>query len=267
MGQEQAIADAVGLLAIRRGMTVLDAGCGEGGVIPLLAEAVGDSGRVVGIDDHPEALAAARAAHGERIAAGQLDLRVGDLQALPFDDESFDAVWMYSVLHHVEQPARAIRELTRVLRPGGRLAVLDGDNGGTFPFLPWRLDLEIALRTAVWRAARDGYGGRLAYTFHGHIGRNIPRLLREAGLTEIEVHASTVVDRYPLTPERTAELRDWVTGSFLMRTEPYLAPVDLAAVRALFDPTSADDLLASPDFFMIRTSPLTIGHRPAAGST
>ena len=265
MGQDRAIREAVGLLAIRPGLTVLEAGCGDGAVIPLLLEAAGSSGRVVGVDTDLEAVAAARVTYGDLISAGRVGIQVADLQDLPFDDGSFDAVWMSSVLHHVEQPARAIRELARVLRPGGRLAVLDGDNGGSFPFVPWRLDLEITLRTAVWRAARDGYGGRLPYTFHGHIGRTVPRLLREAGLAEIEVHASTVVDRFPLTPERAAELRDWVMNSFLMRIEPYLTPVDLAAARALFDPTSADDLLMSPDFFMIRTSPLTIGHRPGTG--
>lgn len=103
-------------LALKAGDRVLDVGCGTGRLTRWIAELVGPEGRVVGIDPLPERIALARA-HG----AG-LHFEVGQAEDLgAFADASFDAVSMSAVFHWVADKSRALAEIRRVLRPGGRL--------------------------------------------------------------------------------------------------------------------------------------------------
>ena len=102
-------------------MDVLDFGCGTG---VLTVELCRWARRVTAVDRSPEALvqAAARAAREGRDNVTFLE---ADLQALPVPEASFDLVVASQCLHHVESPAAVLREAARILRPGGRLAVLE----------------------------------------------------------------------------------------------------------------------------------------------
>ncbi|MFN8538681.1 MAG: methyltransferase domain-containing protein [Thermomicrobiales bacterium] len=195
---------AVAALGLRPGQRVLDVGCGPGAHLGLLAGAVSPGGSVVGID-----LDAGRVAFAtERWAdSSTIAVREGDHGALPFADGSFDVAWASLVLHHAERPLAMLGELRRVVRPGGLVAIVEGDTGGSFPTLPWPPDLEIALRRAAWEGARANHDGTLEYHYAGYIGRELPRLLREAGLAEVRVVACPDVDRAPLHPQRAAEIR------------------------------------------------------------
>lgn len=102
------------------GSDVLDAACGTGRYALPLAEA---GARVSGVDATPEMLARARQTAQERGLA--LDLRDGDLRALPFGDESFDVAVCALALCHVPDLRPVMAELARVLRPGGRLVISD----------------------------------------------------------------------------------------------------------------------------------------------
>ena len=96
-----------------------DLGCGGGQVAEALAPCVG---RVIAVDDSAAMLQAAR----RRLRAhGNVDLRRGRLETLPIDDGTLDAATCVLVLHHVPDPGRALAEAGRVLRPGGRLLVVD----------------------------------------------------------------------------------------------------------------------------------------------
>jgi SAM-dependent methyltransferase len=195
----------------------------------------------------------------DEIAVGRLRLQVGDLMELPFGDSSFDLTWTSSALHHVPDPAVALSELTRVVAPGGVVAILDADASGGFPFLPWPPELEERVRAALFRGAAENYGGKLDYVYHPYLGRNLPRLLREAGLTEIRLLAFADVDQAPLEDGRAAEWREWFRGWVEGRLHDYLAPTDREAVLALIEPDHPDDLLSSPVFFLVRTWLLAIG--------
>jgi len=99
--------------------TVADLGCGTGRLAGLLAPFAGS---LIGVDRSPEMLALART----RLAAMEnVELRQGDLEALPIDDATIDVAILSLVLHYVPDPGRALSEAHRVLRPGGRLLVLD----------------------------------------------------------------------------------------------------------------------------------------------
>lgn len=96
-----------------------DLGCGTGALLPILAPHVA---RVIGVDASSDMLAAAR----QRVQQlPHVELRQGALEALPVDDASLDAVTLVLVLHHLPAPAEALREAARVLRPGGRVLIVD----------------------------------------------------------------------------------------------------------------------------------------------
>jgi len=247
---------AIAALGLRPGQRVLDVGCGPGAHLGLLAGAVSPGGSVVGID-----LDAGRVAFAAERWGGNdtIAVREGDHGALPFPDGSFDVAWASLVLHHAERPLAMLGEMRRVVRPGGLVAIVEGDTGGSFPVLPWPPDLESALRRAAWEGARANHDGTLEYHYSGYIGRELPRLLREAGLDAIRVVACPDVDRAPLHPQRAAEIRGWFAGPFARRLRDFLPPRELARMLALFEPDSPGYLLASPDFFMVRTWFLAIG--------
>ncbi|MER6952595.1 class I SAM-dependent methyltransferase [Streptomyces sp. NPDC000618] len=114
-----AYASAVGELGLREGDRVLDAGCGTGRALTPLRAAVGRSGVVVGADLTPAMLEAAVRAGRDR--DGQLV--VADVAALPLRSESLDAVFAAGLIAHLPRPAENLRELARVVRPGGTLAL------------------------------------------------------------------------------------------------------------------------------------------------
>ena len=112
-------AAAVAELGLRVGDRVLDAGCGTGRALPPLRAAVGPSGVVVGADLTPAMLEAAVRAGRHR--DGQLLL--ADVAALPLRCRSLDAVFGAGLISHLPRPAENLRELARVVRPGGVLAL------------------------------------------------------------------------------------------------------------------------------------------------
>ncbi|WP_200304949.1 class I SAM-dependent methyltransferase [Streptomyces adelaidensis] len=114
-----AFAAAVAELGLREGDRVLDAGCGTGRALPPLRTVVGPSGVVLGADLTPAMLEAAARAGRER--DGQL--LVADVSRLPLRTESLDAVFAAGLIAHLPNPAENLRELARVVRQGGTLAL------------------------------------------------------------------------------------------------------------------------------------------------
>ncbi|MYA62347.1 MAG: class I SAM-dependent methyltransferase, partial [Dehalococcoidia bacterium] len=116
---------------LKPGMSILDCGCGPGAITFGLAEAVAP-GRVLGVDIEP-----AMVEQATRLAAEEgvqnVEFRVGDIYDLPFEDGEFDVVFSHSVTEHLSDPVRALRELRRVVKPGGLAAVVKTD--WTFPFI------------------------------------------------------------------------------------------------------------------------------------
>jgi ubiquinone/menaquinone biosynthesis C-methylase UbiE len=112
---------ALGLIA---GERVLDAGCGTGLLLEQQARAVGSAGYAAGVDYSDDMLDVAR----ERLAGlDQVDLRQGSVESLDFDDAVFDAVSCTQTLLYVDDIEAALAQLYRVLKPGGRLAIIETD--------------------------------------------------------------------------------------------------------------------------------------------
>lgn len=160
-------------LAVKIGAAILDVGCGTGQDALALAQAVGPQGRVIGIDNSETMLQEARA----RATQAQLPVEyvLADATHLPFADASFDGCQASRVFGHVREPKLAVAEMVRVARPGARVVVADGDMDLIAIDIPDR-----ALARKVIHAACD-------QMVQGWMGRQMPRLFRAAGLSNIWV--------------------------------------------------------------------------------
>jgi SAM-dependent methyltransferase len=118
------------LMAPLTGKSVLEVGCGNGVLLPRLAEAVGPSGRVMGID-HSEAFIVEAKARMEATGfAATGAVQQADAYHLPFADATFDTAHCERVLMHLEDPSAALAEMKRVVRPGGWIVAVEPDWAG-----------------------------------------------------------------------------------------------------------------------------------------
>ncbi|GEL95487.1 methyltransferase domain-containing protein [Cellulomonas composti] len=116
------------LSSLEPGMRLLDVGCGPGTVTVDLARRVAP-GEVVGIDASERVVEIARTTASDA-GVPNATFEVGDAYTLPFEDDSFDVVHAHQVLQHLTDPVAALREMRRVARPGGIVAVRESDYAG-----------------------------------------------------------------------------------------------------------------------------------------
>ncbi|HZU77229.1 MAG TPA: methyltransferase domain-containing protein [Dehalococcoidia bacterium] len=163
---------------LRPGMRLLDCGCGPGTITAGLARRVAP-GNAVGVDIDGAELTRARE-HASAATTATLDLAAASVYSLPFRDGSFDAAFVHTVLVHLRDPLAALREVRRVLKPGGVLGVADGDWGTELiaPPLP-----SVARLHELQVRVRRHNGGDPFYA------RNLRRLLHEAGFARSEAGA------------------------------------------------------------------------------
>ena len=160
--------DAAMLALLPAETVVADLGCGTGQVIAQLAPFVK---QVIGVDNSPAMLKAARKRLGER---KNVDLRKGDLSAVPIDDEQCDAAMLILALTYVADPAAVLAEMARVLKRGGRAVIVD--------LLPHD---------------RDDFRRQLGQTRLGFDAKELEQLLSDAGFAHVTIR--------PLSPEPNAK--------------------------------------------------------------
>jgi len=165
------------LLGARPGCTILDAGCGTGDDVLAMAQLLNGRGRIIGLDSSATMLAAAEA----RAAGTDLpvDFRLGDVYALDFANETFDGCRADRLFHHLSEPDRALRELVRVTKPGGRIVLFDPD-----------FDASV-IGSASQAVARQVIHAISDRVHAGSDARNHLARMRRAGLTDIIVIPKT----------------------------------------------------------------------------
>ena len=202
------------LLHVAAGSTVLDLGCGPGHLTTELAA----TAQVVAVDREPGMLEATRARAVERGLAERCSGVRADASALPLADGSCDRAAVVQVLEYVPDVEGALRELHRVLRPGGRGVLVDTD---------WR--------SCVWHAddrQRTDEVLRLweAHFVHPQLPVALPGLARAAGFVDVEVHALPVVETDTSADTYSAGMAGTI-ARFVGRTERDLADAWKADVR------------------------------------
>ncbi|MBF6173379.1 methyltransferase domain-containing protein [Nocardia blacklockiae] len=166
-------------LAARPGESAVDIGSGNGSEVLAFAQAVGPTGTAVGVEPDPDLLATAeRRAESAGSAARFVP---GDAYNLPLGSDSFDVALCERVFQHLTNPARAAGEIARVLRPGGRVVVMDSDWGTALVHPGDRHVVHEVIETLI------------SNTTEPFAGRRLPGLLTGAGLVIDDVGSHALV--------------------------------------------------------------------------
>lgn len=205
--QRQRTNDALDLYP---GDSFLDVGCGPGYLTCEVAETVGEDGHVVGLDLSERLLEVARERAHQTGVADRAEFHRADAVDLVAGDASFDAAAAVQVLEYVPDVSRAVGELHRVLRPGGRLVVVDTD---------WR--------SCVWnsddRQRTDDVLRRWEEHFvHPHLPTELVGLLRDAGFEDPEVEVIPLLNVNPGAEAYSLRMLDTI-AHFVGRSAPDLA--------------------------------------------
>ena len=228
----QSYADRLQLEGAER---VLEVGCGTGAVLRHIAGRDDFTGTAVGIDQGRTFVDAARRLAEQDGVGDALEFRVGDVHGLDQPDDSFDVAIAHTLVSHVTDPERVIREMARVVRPGGTVAIFDGDYASltyahSDPVLGREMDT--ALATATFN--------------NPLVMRSLPRLLPALGLeiTDARGEAVTEIGTGSFFRSFAETYAPLVADAGLLATETVQAWLD-AQRRAIEDGT----LFASCNYY------------------
>lgn len=182
---------------VTSGMKVLDVGCGTGAIARRVAGRV-EEGEIVGLDSEPEQIAAARKFAAE--SGVDVTFRMGRAEAIPYPDETFDASYCRFVLEHLADPAVALSEMVRVVRPGGWICALEWepDSWVVHPASPNILD--------VWQAI---YSFQASTGTDPRIGRKLYGLFQDLRLRDVRADTLT----WSVTSGEAEALQMYVSGA------------------------------------------------------
>lgn len=248
---KKAISAAIQALHLPPGSRGVDAGCGIGLQSLLLAEAIGSKGHITGIDISPEFLTYGKTLVRQVGLSEQISFQKGDVTALPFENGEFDWIWSSFLVGYASsiEPLSAIKELSRVVKPGGDVAILVWSSEKILPGYPV---LESHLNATTSGIAPFIKGGRP----ERHFSRALS-WFRQAGLVDIgvktfagDVHAPLSKDLY------NALVTLFETRWFNLEAE--LSQEDWKEYQRLCMPKSPDFILNIPDYYAFFT--LTMFH-------
>jgi ubiquinone/menaquinone biosynthesis C-methylase UbiE len=232
------------------GQTLLDVGCGPGTITLDLADRV-SPGRVIGLDREPSVIGQADAERRRR-GTTNVSFSTGDVYHMEFADASFDLVHAHQLLQHLTRPIAALKEIYRVLRPHGMVAVREGDYG-TFtwaPADPW-LDRWLEIYRQVTRHNQA----------ESNAGRYLLGWVQAAGFTDARVTSSTLTFADP-------DGRDW-WGSMWADRVRLSAYADQAIEHGLADRAELDAIAdawrrwaAQPDGIFVTLAVEVVARRP-----
>jgi ubiquinone/menaquinone biosynthesis C-methylase UbiE len=243
--REPILRSVIQTLQFPLGSRGLDAGCGIGLQTLLLAEAMGPSGHITGLDLSSEFLDHAKEMVENAGLSERICLREGDVNEIPFDDDTFDWAWSVDCVGYIPiEPLPLVKELARVVKPGGSVVILAWSSDKLLPGYPL---LEAHLN-ATSSGIRPFVKGKKP---ESHFLRALG-WFHDAGLEEPTVRTFAGDVYAPLNDE----LRSALIALFQMRwpeVESELIHEDWADYRRLCLPESADFILNNADYYAFFT--------------
>jgi len=243
--QEPIFRRAIHALDLPPGSRGLDVGCGIGLQALLLAEAVGPGGHVTGIDISPEFLVYARDIAEKAGISDQISFQEGDMNNLPFDDDTFDWVWSANCAGYAPgERLSLLKELVRVVKPGGSVIILAWSSQQLLPGYP--------LLEAHLNATSSGI---LPFVEGAAPELHFPRMMgwfRSAGMEDVTVRTFVGDVCAPLSDE----IRSALTALIEMRwvdVGAELSEEDGAEYQRLCLPDSPEFILDLPDYYAFYT--------------
>ena len=214
---------------IEPGMKVLDCGCGPGAISAGLAEAVGPSGHVTGIDFAESQIQVAKGR-----ATENLSFQAGSVYKLPFQDNAFDLVFSHALFEHLADPIRGVSEIRRVLRPGGFAGLCSPDWGG-FILSPTDDQVEAAIKR--YRTLQEKNGGET------QAGRQLGSWLAAGGMVTEKIQARyecypdprVIAEYLALQLEQASDgesamaLRKWATSPWSLFAQAWVSAIAVKA--------------------------------------
>jgi ubiquinone/menaquinone biosynthesis C-methylase UbiE len=242
---EAVIPSAIQALQLPPGSRGLDAGCGIGLQALLLAEAVGPAGHVTGLDLSPQFLVHAREIAEKAGLSERISFQQGDVNRLPFDDDTFDWAWSANCVgYHPAEPLPLLRELARVVKPGGGVAIIAWSSQQLLPGYP---ALEAQLNATSSGIAPFVKGKRPESHFLRALG-----WFRDAGLKEPTAQTFVGDAHAPLSDD----MRSALMALLEMRwpgVQSELSQDDWAEYQRLCQPESPDFILDLSDYYAFFT--------------
>jgi ubiquinone/menaquinone biosynthesis C-methylase UbiE len=233
---------------------VLDVGSGDGCHAMWLAERAGS---VIGVDRSPACVELARRRCASLLRSGRVSFEMADAATLPFAQGCFELTWCAHSLSSLPDRVATLRELSRVTRAGGHVAVLENDILNNV-LLPWPPELELAVRRArlqtLTGVARQA--GQSLEKFYG--SRGLIEAFRACGLTACTIQTFSVERHAPLAPAEEVFLLDYL-DDLRGRAFPNLERSAQEEFDRLFEPSSEACVLRSEDFHYAHLEVLTTG--------
>jgi len=239
------IRSAIPALQLPSGSRGLDAGCGIGSHTLLLAEAVGPAGHVTGLDLSPEFLVHAREIANKSSLSEQVSFLEGDVNKLPFDDDTFDWVWSVDCVGYAPlEPLPLVKELARVVKPGGSVAILGWSSQQLLPGYPL---LEARLNATSLGIAPFVKGKRPELHFLRALG-----WFCDAGLEEPTAQTFVGDFHAPLSDDVRSALMSLIPMRW-GEPKSEVTREDWAEFQRLCQPGSQDFILNLPDYYAFFT--------------
>jgi SAM-dependent methyltransferase len=258
------VADAVAWLIDAAGrpegsgppLRVLDVGCGAGGAACAFAEALGP-GVVAGFDRDPRLLAIARRRAVDAGLAGHVRWLAAGVDALPVEAGSADLVWASGVVHHLPDQQAAIASLAVLLRPGGRLALVEG--GLPLRCVPFDIGLGRVGLEARLDEARSRWFADMRDELRGPpLPYGWPEGLRRAGLLDVRAR-SFLAEVAPPLDDFGRQVAERHLSSALSELGDRLAPDDRDTISRLLDPDDAAYVGRRDDLMVTAARTLNVG--------
>jgi ubiquinone/menaquinone biosynthesis C-methylase UbiE len=229
----------IAALGLQADEAILDVGSGPGHQVFEISSAVGPGGRVQGIDPAESAIVISSQRCSD---LSNVHFVLGDVMQLPFEDDTFDAVMSSQVFEYLENVSDGLREIYRVLRPGGRVLIHDTDWGAL-----------------LWRSSDAPRMARVMKAWDRHLTdpclpQTLGSKLRDAGFSNIKVD--------PIVQLETEFDPGSVSGVLMRFIVGYVESQGITASEASAWKADLEDLGAAGDYFFSSNEYIFVGTKP-----